>query len=250
MKNFFYLCFLLCFLAFPCEGFSQAQAGSGDPVVRTTEVDVQAEQAIGSEYRSQINSALELIKQKDFQRAGDLLDEVIMAFKTDIIPENEPFIVAHSQEEFDECLKEIGLEKASWLDWSYKEAYFLKAFMATEKRDPDSALKYLEIVISFSPYDARPLCERGFILNQLKRPGEALAEYQAAYELTEKFEFNKVMQPIVLRGMGYAYIELGDLDKAEESYKKSLEIDKGNSIALQELAYIENLKKEQNPSGK
>ncbi|MFZ3064745.1 MAG: hypothetical protein WA277_05635 [Nitrospirota bacterium] len=42
--------------------------------------------------------------------------------------------------------------------------------------------------------------------------------------------------------MGSAQIDLGKLDDAVNSFKKSLEIEPGNKVALHELQYIEKIK--------
>jgi Flp pilus assembly protein TadD len=47
---------------------------------------------------------------------------------------------------------------------------------------------------------------------------------------------------IALRGMSFSHIELNRLDKAERAFKQSLEIDPMNAVALNELAYIKNLR--------
>ena len=43
----------------------------------------------------------------------------------------------------------------------------------------------------------------------------------------------------MLRGLGYTWIELKDLDRAEAFYRRSLEVEPGNATATKELQYIE-----------
>jgi len=47
-----------------------------------------------------------------------------------------------------------------------------------------------------------------------------------------------------MRGVGFALIELNRLDEAEQKYRLCLEIDPQDSIAMNELRYIEKLRKE------
>jgi len=54
----------------------------------------------------------------------------------------------------------------------------------------------------------------------------------------ERYESNTYLRPLVLRGLGYTYIELQDLDRAEALYRQSLEIEPGNTTAERELEYI------------
>lgn len=44
------------------------------------------------------------------------------------------------------------------------------------------------------------------------------------------------------RGLGYVYVELGQIDEAEKMYKQCLDLDKNDQRALNELRYIQNLK--------
>jgi len=43
---------------------------------------------------------------------------------------------------------------------------------------------------------------------------------------------------IAWRGLGYTYVELGELEKAQQAYEESLRLEPGNSIATDELEYI------------
>ncbi len=132
----------------------------------------------------------------------------------------------------------VGDEKA------YFDYYvFIKAFIAAELFEFEEALKLLDKVIELSPYDSQPHGEKGNILNMLQKPNEALLEYKAAFDLSERFSSQSSSKAIALRGMGYSYIELGELSKAKQMYEESLKIDAESDIAIQELENIKLLLK-------
>jgi len=132
------------------------------------------------------------------------------------------------------------------IDWGYREALQLKAFMLSEQREFDKALDLLRFQAKIAPYSAAPYTERGYILNVgLRRPQEGLEAYRHALALAREFESASAKEPVALRGIGFALIELGDLDQAESMFQASLEIDPGNELALNELSYIEHLRSSQ-----
>ena len=67
--------------------------------------------------------------------------------------------------------------------------------------------------------------------------------------LSRKHEANKRAIALALRGIGYSQVELGDLDGAEQSYKESLEVEPGNTLAQRELDYIRQ-QREKTPAAK
>lgn len=70
---------------------------------------------------------------------------------------------------------------------------------------------------------------------------EARSAYEHALELVERYPKNPD-GPVALRGLGFALIELGDLDGAEQAFERSLELDPDNELAKSELRYIEDLR--------
>jgi Flp pilus assembly protein TadD len=69
-----------------------------------------------------------------------------------------------------------------------------------------------------------------------------LVVYQGAETLAVKYPSQRPYQAIALRGMGFSLIELNRLDEAERAFKQSLDIDPTNAVALNELAYIKDLR--------
>jgi tetratricopeptide (TPR) repeat protein len=82
----------------------------------------------------------------------------------------------------------------------------------------------------------------GYVFNGLGKFEEALVVYQSAEAFSVKKPSQRPYRAIALRGMGFSLIELNRLDEAEQAFKQSLEIDPMNALALNELAYIKNLR--------
>lgn len=134
-----------------------------------------------------------------------------------------------------------GTGSISWVDFACPSTYQTLAYIHAAAREFDKALPLLETATNLAPYWAQPHVERGYILNQLRRFEEALASYEKALELSQRFESSRSVRPTALRGAGFALIELGDLDRARAMFNESLELEPGNQLALGELRYIDQL---------
>ncbi len=208
-----------------------------------TELSLIKEGSIGFQYRGKIVNANKLMLQRKYDEARKLVDNVIIEFETEILKMDTSHFSFASKDEYREFIKTKGDVKVTWIDWSYSQAYFIKAFIAAELFEFEEALKLLDKVIELSPYDSQPHGEKGNILNMLQKPNEALLEYKAAFDLSERFSSQSSSKAIALRGMGYSYIELGELSKAKQMYEESLKIDAESDIAIQELENIKLLLK-------
>jgi tetratricopeptide (TPR) repeat protein len=201
------------------------------------------ENGLGSENREKTVKAIALINQRKFGEAGVLLDDVIKAFETNYIKNGMVFVSLEDKAAFDRYRISSGKVDAVWLDYSYREAYFFKAFIATEQNRHETALQVLDKIIStISPNDPGALCEKGNIYNITGRASEGLKQYLQAYEITKEVPSSKHFTATALRGMGFSYIELGKLQEAEEAYTESLKLDPGSSVAAKELRYINSIK--------
>jgi len=201
------------------------------------------ENGLGFENREKIVKAIALINQRRFGEAGVLLDDVIKAFETNYIKNDMVFISLEDKAAFDRYRISSGKVDAVWLDYSYRGAYFYKAFIATEQNRHETALHLLDKIISaISPDDPGALCEKGNIYNITGRVSEGLKQYLQAYEITKEVPSSKHFTATALRGMGFSYIELGKLQEAEEAYTESLKLDPGSSVAAKELRYINSIK--------
>lgn len=81
--------------------------------------------------------------------------------------------------------------------------------------------------------------ERGAALEALKRPQDALANFDRGLNIKS---LKADQRALMLRGRGFALTELGRLDEAEKSYRDSLAVEPNNQRAMNELTYIQRLR--------
>ena len=229
-----YLLLLLAVLAnFP------AQADDRAGTV-TTAFDAAAERGKGSELRIQANDLVRLGQARQFEAMKKAAVNICKAYEALFDPALEQFVFSN-RSELDEFQKTYN-GKFEWIDAGYKSCLHGQAFVAAEHKDFPVALQMLKRLELVAPTAANTLIETGYILGQLKRPEEGLAVYRRAQIAVDKYPSQRVYQAIVLRGIGVCLIELGRLDEAETAIRDSLKIEPGNKVALNELAYIDDLR--------
>lgn len=132
--------------------------------------------------------------------------------------------------------------KGEWIDWGYKQCLHTQAFIAAERKDFSAALAMLARIEALVPVSAGTSTEIAYILGQLKRPEESLAAYRRALATTQKYPSQRRYRALALRGVGFALIELHRLDEAEQALREALLLEPGNAVALNEIAYIQDLR--------
>jgi hypothetical protein len=130
------------------------------------------------------------------------------------------------------------LRKVRVLDWCVAWGMFLKAFALSKAGRFGEALEGVEEAAKLAPLYAHAQVEKGYILNRLRRTQEALAAYTRAWELAARLPENLDFAGAALRGQAVAWVELGDLDRAEKLLRDSLLVEPGNPVANHELTYI------------
>jgi tetratricopeptide (TPR) repeat protein len=129
----------------------------------------------------------------------------------------------------------------------YPRASFYLGSYYNEVRRPSDALRVLDIGLALptalpgSQGETVPLLtiERGAALSGLMRWQDSLANYDRGLSF-ERVPANQ--RAVMLRGRGFALIELGRLAEAETAYRDSLTLDPNNQIAARELGYIQRLR--------
>lgn len=131
-------------------------------------------------------------------------------------------------------------KKAVCVDNPYPLAALLIGSYLDDIRRPEEGLVVLDRGLAFDPNFPTLVAEKGAALNMLHRPAEALATYQAG--LANILLLDDWQRGTMLRGEGYALVELKRYDEATEAYQKSLKIDATHGHAVQELDYIAHLR--------
>lgn len=132
------------------------------------------------------------------------------------------------------------------IDSAFCLAPFLKGFALIDLQRWDDAQPMLRLASESAPLDAQFRNEYAEWHKGMKQWQKAHDIFAEAYELGEletDESVKKFNQARALRGMGFTEIEMGDLEKAEESFKKSLKLIPDNQGAKSELQYIADLRK-------
>lgn len=141
-----------------------------------------------------------------------------------------------------EASKAPGKVKIVGLD--HCAGYFIKGFALIDLGRAPEALKWLQLA-----HDRAPL--HAHFTNELAEWYKASRQWQRAYDLFSEASDSadnatdadrNAFKARALRGMGYAKIEMGDLDEAERLFKASLKLTPDNPAAKGELEYIKGLR--------
>lgn len=123
----------------------------------------------------------------------------------------------------------------------YPMAALMLGSWANERRDADGAVRMLQRGLTIQPGNPVLAAELGAAYTLQKKWAEALAVYQGALEANPLM--GKIALARLLRGKGFALIELGRLDEAETAYRQAVVAEPNHGGAQHELAYIAGLRK-------
>ena len=227
--------FVLAILGLACA--TPRQLVSVETLVRS-----EVESGLGGEERTRIDRARAFVAAGNVTGAFEELDAVILAFESRTTDADATYVSVANAAEFANFRVEHPSARVVWLDWSYGEAFRMRAFLLASQQRFVEALAALKEGARIAPYDASGNTERGYVLNSLGKPREALASYEEALRLSRRFSSGAGWQATALRGIGVSLIELGELDRAETALRESLEVEPDNALAQNELLYISNLR--------
>jgi tetratricopeptide (TPR) repeat protein len=230
---------LLVISILTCSLLSPAHAQKVGETVATP-LEGSATNAKGDHLRGQVNELVSLVLAKRLTEAERLAEALQGKFEASFNRRVQQYSF-QSKEEYLE-FRGTSPKQFEWIDWGYKETLQMKAFMAADKQDFASALSILNSIEKLAPVSAGTAAERGYVLNQLKQFENALAAYTRAHSLSTRYPSQRPFEAASLRGMGFALIELQRLDEAEAVFGDSLKIEPNNKVALNELAYIRDLR--------
>ncbi|MCW8132503.1 MAG: tetratricopeptide repeat protein [Planctomycetota bacterium] len=198
----------------------------------------------GVENRALLAKAFKDMRAGDLAAAEKGLKEAQAKFQALCKDPKKTYVSVANRKELEAYKKDHPDQDVAWIDWSYLETMHMLAFVAASKRDFKAALDYLAQEEKVAPFSAAAHNERGYIFNHMGKYKEAVEEYKKGKALAERFETGRTDLPIALRGMGFALIELGQLDEAQKVFEQSLKIDPNNSTAKNELLYIEQMRQQ------
>lgn len=109
-----------------------------------------------------------------------------------------------------------------------------------ERREYGRGLEALEKGLALDPQEPKLAAEAALALNDLHRPGEALAVCDRV--LTGEPPPDKLNRGRLLRTRGFALGDLGRYDEAIQSYQDSLVLEPNHAGALNEIRYLKGRK--------
>ena len=205
----------------------------------STTIESAATEYPGHEHRVTVNRAVEVATAGKEDLAWQML-EPVLAYCDGLKATGSATLVSVSNtaEEATYIASSDATLPVRFVDMACPMAYKTAGFLAVGARDADAAFEYLDMAQQLAPYWAEPMAERAYFVGHLGDRQASLELYRSALELAEKYPGSAHVKPLVLRGIGYALIELGDLDAAQRSYEESLELDPSSEVAQNELEYI------------
>jgi tetratricopeptide (TPR) repeat protein len=205
--------------------------------------------------RKLVEEARALADEKKPQAAIDKCEKVIALFKAYYGSRKEKIFCARtSAESLGYMLKvaaemnkgtfETGKRDAIVLSSTWSGAYFVKGYALQDLGRIADAKSAIRRAVELSPWNSLYLCELGSIYLLEKNWSKAreafeTAEGQAPVSPDES-KASELGQ--ARRGLGYVFVELGQLDEAEKKYKQCLAADPNDTKAAAELEYVRGLK--------
>lgn len=204
-----------------------------------------------SQTEEMLKKAEELIGRNEYQKAENLLQAIVKDIPSDwkhfrqISVNAWEYAFWDNQEReaflpfFEEHYKDAQL---SDVHPSFSKVYYHLAFLAFEQDNAKKALSYIDAGLSLEPDHPSLLCEKALILHHS-------GSLDKAYELYVKAVYTRPWMPKMirakaLRGAAIILVEKNRLDAAANMLKKSLELDPGNQLAMNELSNIYLLRME------
>lgn len=139
---------------------------------------------------------------------------------------------------------ERGKKDAIVLSNTWASAYFLKSYALQDLNHIAEAKSAIKLALELSPWSSLYLSELGSIYTLEK-------DWTRAKEVFEKAEEHAPLSPdnlkaaelgVARRGLGYVFVELGQLDEAEKKYQQCLKENPNDAKATAELEYVRGLK--------
>jgi tetratricopeptide (TPR) repeat protein len=128
-----------------------------------------------------------------------------------------------------------------WIGNAYPRAHYYFGFICGKIGRYEQAIMFLDKGKLLEPTNPKFVLEKAFALMPSKRYREVLDLYNLITDVSPFVSACDIA--IARRGQGFALIEMMDLDNAEAAFNMSLKFEPGSEIALNELRYIDRLRR-------
>lgn len=132
-----------------------------------------------------------------------------------------------------------------WIKNAYPRAHYYMGFLCVKREQFELAVEFLDEGMALEPTNPKFKFEKAQALLHCGRLAESLALYDEVNAIGPHVSARDLA--IAQRGRGFVLIEMARLDEAEAAFQAALEIEPGNKVALNELAYIDHLRRDGAP---
>jgi len=130
-----------------------------------------------------------------------------------------------------------------WVQQPIADGFYFLAMIAFQEQKLEEAKQYLQKAINWDPMRSAFYMERAYFMIANSETSElamVMASYLKALELADNFEdFAAAM-----RGLGYVFVDKGDIEAGLACYLVSLTFEPANMTAKKEIDYIRSLNPE------
>jgi tetratricopeptide (TPR) repeat protein len=197
-----------------------------------------------------IEDARHLIDSKNPTAAILKCDEVIGAFQSHYGNTKQKIYCARTGSETLGSLLKAAVDKnnAIALSSAWANAYFMKAYALQDLHRLDDAKAMLQLALKLSPFNSQYLAELGEIYALEKNWPKAKQAFQEAEDNASLAPDSSIVDELgrARRGLGYVFVELGNLDEAEKKCRQCLTANANDNKAKAELKYVIEQKEKQN----
>lgn len=201
-----------------------------------------ADPYVGMEYRANVARAARATQSGDDAAARRELGDVLAFCDRQASTADTRVYSVNNDDDAQLYRDEAGPDiTVTFVDFACPAAYKIAAFLAVRGDHAAAAFAYLDRAEAIAPHWAEPVAERAYLVGKLGDRERSLSLYEDALAKARTYARSSYLQPLILRGKGFALTELGRLDEARAAYEASLALDPDNELAKHELRYIAEL---------
>ncbi|MGH8030196.1 MAG: tetratricopeptide repeat protein [Arenimonas sp.] len=128
---------------------------------------------------------------------------------------------------------------------AWADAYFVQGWVLVELHRTDEARAALDHALELAPYTSEYLIERAEVSKLERKWDEAMRDFTQAMDFVtfSPEDDQKGVKAQAMRGQAFVHVERNELDAAEKVLRAVLKIDAKDARALEELKYVESLRK-------
>jgi len=215
-----------------------ANEGISGKVVNAAEPSI----VLSAKYQTMLNEVSGNINKGKIAEVTATLNKIDYYLTRQMTNKKVQYLSFADAEEYQAFLNEFTpSQTVVWCDKGWEKELYYREYLLSDAKLFDQALVKINAALLVAPYASELYCEKGYCLANLKKTNDALAAYNQAIDLADRFASEAHNKAWALRGRGYQLSDLGQIEEAKAAYNESLGLDPNNKTALDELDYIKGL---------